>query len=98
MPREIVTLDGSSFRFRDYELPPPGPQDVRARIAFAAPKHGTESHAITGSPLPHWEPSLPRARGADKRVDPALLFRDLPIPLAHPNPLRGIEEVLQCSM
>jgi len=51
--------------------------------------------AITGSPSPHWEPSLPRARGADKRVDPALLFRDLPIPLAHPDPLRGIEEVLR---
>jgi len=50
--------------------------------------------AIIGSPSPHWEPSLPRARGADKRVDPALLFRDLSIPLAHPDPLRGIEEVL----
>jgi nucleoside-diphosphate-sugar epimerase len=54
--------------------------------------------AITGSPSPHWEPSLPRARGADKQVDPALLFRDLPIPLAHPDPLRGIEKVLQGSM
>ena len=52
--------------------------------------------AITGSPSPHWEPSLPRTRGADKRVDPALLFRDLAIVLAHPDPLRGIETVLQC--
>jgi nucleoside-diphosphate-sugar epimerase len=54
--------------------------------------------AITGSPSPHWEQSLPRARGADKRVDPALLFHDLAIPLAHPDPLRGIEEVLQGSL
>ena len=52
--------------------------------------------AITGSPSPRWEPSLPRTRGADKRVDPALLFRDLAIVLAHPDPLRGIETVLQC--
>ncbi len=70
MPREIVTLDGSSFRFRDYELPPPGPQDVRARIAFAAPKHGTESHAITGSPFDtkRWDGELrmflPKDEGA----------------------------------
>ena len=55
--------------------------------------------AITGSPLPTWEPSLPKARGgADKRVDPALLFRDVPIALAHPDPLRGIETVLQSSV
>ena len=55
--------------------------------------------AITGSPSPTWEPSMPKARGgADKRVDPALLFRDLPIALAHPDPLRGIEAVLQGSM
>ena len=50
--------------------------------------------AITGSPSPHWEPSLPRTRGADKRVDPALLFRDLTIALTHPDPLRGIDQVL----
>ena len=50
--------------------------------------------AITGSPPPTWDPSMPRTRGADKRVDPALLFRDLPITLAHPDPLRGIETVL----
>ncbi len=51
--------------------------------------------AITGSPPPAWDPSMPRTRGADKRVDPALLFRDLSIPLAHPDPLHGIEAVLQ---
>jgi len=53
---------------------------------------------ITGSPPPTWDPSMPRTRGADKRVDPALLFYDLPIALAHPDPLRGIEAVLQGSM
>lgn len=53
--------------------------------------------AITGSPPPTWEPSLPRARGADKRVDPSLLFSDLDIQLAHPDPLRGIESMLRGS-
>lgn len=46
MPREIVIRNGASFRFRDYDLPPLGLQDVRIRAAFAAPKHGTEAHAI----------------------------------------------------
>jgi nucleoside-diphosphate-sugar epimerase len=49
---------------------------------------------ITGSPVPTWDLALPRTRGADKRVDPALLFRDLPLTLAHPDPLRGIEAVM----
>jgi len=50
---------------------------------------------VTGSPQPTWDLSLPRTRGADKRVDPSLLFRDLTITLAHPDPLRGIEAVLR---
>ncbi len=49
MPREIVTLDGSSFRIREYEMQPPGTRDVRVRVDFAAPKHGTELHGLTGS-------------------------------------------------
>ncbi|MCC6729893.1 MAG: zinc-binding dehydrogenase [Chthonomonadales bacterium] len=51
MPREIVTTDGSSFRIRSMELPPLGPRDVRVRTRFAAPKHGTETHSILGSPF-----------------------------------------------
>jgi len=51
--------------------------------------------AVTGSPTPTWDRSMPRARGADKRVDPGLLFRDLQITLAHPDSLRGIEAVLR---
>ena len=52
---------------------------------------------ITGSPMPTWDPSLPRTRGADKRIDPSLLFRDLHIELAHPDSLRGIESALRES-
>jgi nucleoside-diphosphate-sugar epimerase len=54
--------------------------------------------AITGSPAPTWDLTLPRTRGADKRVDPSRLFRDLDTALAHPDPLRGIEAVLSGSM
>ena len=49
MPQRLVTIDGSSFRIVDFELPPLGPQDVRVQVEFAAPKHGTEFHALGGS-------------------------------------------------
>lgn len=49
MPREIVTLDGSSFRIREYNLQPLGDNEVRVQVQFAAPKHGTELHGLTGS-------------------------------------------------
>lgn len=52
---------------------------------------------LTGSPQPSWDPSLPRTRGADKRVDPSRLFRELPITFSHPDPLQGITSVLRDS-
>ncbi len=41
----------------------------------------------SGSPAPRWDPEAPRARGADKRVNPALVYRDLGIRPLHPDPL-----------
>jgi len=48
--------------------------------------------ALTGSPSPRWADAramtpdgLPRGRTADKRVDPARLFRDLDVTLLHPD-------------
>jgi threonine dehydrogenase-like Zn-dependent dehydrogenase len=60
MPRKIVAEDLSTFRFADYELPPPGARSVRVRVSFGAPKHGTETHAVGGSALTHkkWDPEL----------------------------------------
>lgn len=49
----------------------------------------------TGSPPPAWNPAAPRARGADKRVDPSRLFRDLPLVLAHPDSLESIERLVR---
>jgi threonine dehydrogenase-like Zn-dependent dehydrogenase len=71
MPQEIITFDGSSFHIRDYTLPEPGPRDVRVEVTFAAPKHGTEVHAISGSAhdIKAWDPELrmflPRAATAE---------------------------------
>ena len=70
MPREIASTDGRSFRYREYKLPEIGPGDVRVRVDFAAPKHGTELHRLTGSPHDHkqWDEDLrlylPRAEPA----------------------------------
>jgi threonine dehydrogenase-like Zn-dependent dehydrogenase len=60
MPREIVTTDGSAFLFRDYTPAALRDTDVRVRVTFAAPKHGTEVHAITGSAFAtkRWDPEL----------------------------------------
>lgn len=72
MPREIVTVDGTSFQYREYDLPSPGPSEVRVKVDFAAPKHGTESHVIAGSVQnrKQWDPELrlflPRIGGRDE--------------------------------
>lgn len=60
MPRKIMTHDGSSFFFREYEPPPLGPNEVRLQVAFAAPKHGTEAKVITDSVFARkrWDPEL----------------------------------------
>jgi len=60
MPRKLVTTDAKAFSFREYALPEIGPNDVRVRVEFAAPKHGTETHALTGSVFDRkrWDPEL----------------------------------------
>jgi threonine dehydrogenase-like Zn-dependent dehydrogenase len=60
VPREIVTVAGREFRFREYELPPLGGGEVRLRSTLCAPKHGTESHSIAGSPFDEkrWDAEL----------------------------------------
>ena len=73
MPQAIVTADGRSFRFVEYTLPELGPQDVRVRVEFAAPKHGTEKHAITGSPFDRkrWDPKLRMFLPKEEPQEPA---------------------------
>jgi nucleoside-diphosphate-sugar epimerase len=52
---------------------------------------------VTGSPVPSWDTTGPRSRGADKRVDPSLLYHDLPIRPTYPDPLRGIEAAIAAT-
>lgn len=60
MPRRIVTEDGTRFWITEAELPPLKSDEIRVRVAFAAPKHGTESQLITGSVFQtkRWDPEL----------------------------------------
>ena len=72
MPLEVVSTDGQTFRFREYVLPELGPRDVRVRVEFAAPKHGTELHSLTGSPHDHkqWDEELRLYLPRDKPLPP----------------------------
>lgn len=60
MPVRIVTSDGATYSFEDYELAEMGPTEVRVRVEFAAPKHGTEAQIIGGSVFDrkNWDSSL----------------------------------------
>lgn len=60
MPKEVVTRDGVTFHFRSYTLPPLKEREVRVRVEFAAPKHGTELKLLTGSVFDRkrWDPEL----------------------------------------
>ncbi len=60
MARRLVTDDGVSFRIVEFEPYPLEPDHVRVRVRFAAPKHGTESHALAGSSLrdKKWDKNL----------------------------------------
>ncbi|MCE9631321.1 MAG: NAD-dependent epimerase/dehydratase family protein [Planctomycetia bacterium] len=50
--------------------------------------------ALSGSPEPRWDPSAPRTRGADKRVDPSRLFADFPRTLLHPDSLTALAHLV----
>jgi threonine dehydrogenase-like Zn-dependent dehydrogenase len=61
MPRKIVTRDGgNSFELREFDLPALGASDVRVRVQFSAPKHGTESKILTDNVFGNkrWDPEL----------------------------------------
>ncbi|MBU6309534.1 MAG: NAD-dependent epimerase/dehydratase family protein [Planctomycetes bacterium] len=84
--------------------------DVVCRVAAAASPRGlyvvSDGHPVrrrdwygtlatlTNSPEPRWNTAAPRTRGADKRVDPTLLFGDLGFRPAHPNPLAALADLV----
>lgn len=54
--------------------------------------------SLTGSPAPRWDVAAPRSRGADKRVDPTLLFTDLGFRPAHPDPLAALAALVASNI
>jgi nucleoside-diphosphate-sugar epimerase len=76
----------------------PAPQPLYV-VSDGVPVRRREWYAhlakITGSPPPTWDTTAPRTRGADKRVDPARLFRDIPLRLEYPDSFRGLEAILK---
>jgi threonine dehydrogenase-like Zn-dependent dehydrogenase len=77
MPQRIVTADGMTYRFMEYEPSPLGPKDVRVQVEFAAPKHGTERQQFTGSVFDakRWDRTLrmflPKAEEGARSAPPA---------------------------
>ena len=53
--------------------------------------------SLTGSPLPTWDVTAPRSRGADKRVDPANIWRDLQTTPYYPDAFGGLSAILKPS-
>jgi nucleoside-diphosphate-sugar epimerase len=49
---------------------------------------------LAGGPPPVWDESAPRSRGGDKRVDSALVWADLGIRPAHPDPLAALPQLV----
>lgn len=45
MPRALMAVAPRTTELVEYEEPLLGDRDVRIRCEFAAPKHGTDSHA-----------------------------------------------------
>jgi nucleoside-diphosphate-sugar epimerase len=50
--------------------------------------------SLTNSPIPRWDVTAPRSRGADKRVDPTLLFTDLGFRPPPPDPLAALRTLV----
>lgn len=48
----------------------------------------------SGSPEPRWDPTAPRPRGGDKRVDPSLLAHELGFTPAHPDAIAALAGLL----
>ena len=49
---------------------------------------------LVGAPSPAWDPAAPRERGADKRVNPALIARDLGFTPGHTDALVALADLV----
>lgn len=50
MPREIVGIDPTQLEIRDYAVAPLQADQIRVKVEYGAPKHGTELHGFHNGP------------------------------------------------
>ena len=50
MPREIIGADPTCLKLAEYTLSPLKPDEIRVKVDYAAPKHGTELHGFHNGP------------------------------------------------
>jgi threonine dehydrogenase-like Zn-dependent dehydrogenase len=48
MPKKLVVVASRRASLKDYEEPPVGPEEVKVRVEYASPKHGTEISVFRG--------------------------------------------------
>src|SRR3989442_1782557 len=83
MPRELVAVAPRTPAFREYADEPLGPDQIRARVQYAAPKHGTELHLYRGDSAfgdAHWEP---REKVFLPGAPPPGAYATFPLPLGN---------------
>jgi len=52
---------------------------------------------LAGGPPPAWDRNTPRSRGGDKRIDPAVVWRDLGLTPQHPDSLAALPALVAAS-
>lgn len=67
MPKMLIAAEPSVAAFKDYEDRPLNPDEVRCKVRYAAPKHGTEITDFKGKSVhaaerydPEWQMFVPR--------------------------------------
>src|SRR3954464_5500953 len=76
MPRELVAVAPRKPVIREYNDPPLRRRQIRIKIEFASPKHGTELVAYRNDPVaasaynPAWGAKMPNSPKASRRAFP----------------------------
>jgi 2-desacetyl-2-hydroxyethyl bacteriochlorophyllide A dehydrogenase len=83
MPRELLAVAPRTPAFREYRDEPLQPGEIRARLEYAAPKHGTELHLYRGDSAfadSHWDA---REKVFLPGPPPAGAYATFPLPLGN---------------
>lgn len=87
--------DAAGIVCRVADAPAPGPLYVVSdgRPVLRRDWYGRLAE-LSGAPPPTWDAAAPRTRGADKRVDPSLIARDIGLDLAFPDAVAALAAVM----